>query len=190
MSVQPFLRICAVYTVCPDGAILASFEAEKDPHLLTMPRIGLRAFLDSALERVEYYGVGPCESYIDKHHAGHHGIFAASVRELHEDYIRPQENGSHWDCDCVKLSGGGLTLTASTGDGQSFSFNASVYTQEELEAKRHNYELTPCGSTVLCLDHQMAGIGSKSCGPDLPEEYRVNADTYRFAFVLRPKAEE
>jgi beta-galactosidase len=69
----------------------------------------------------------------------------------------------------------------------TFSFNASVYTQEELESKRHNYELVPCGSTVLCLDHKLAGIGSKSCGPDLSEKYRVCSDTFRFSFVLKPE---
>ena len=36
------------------------------------------------------------------------------------------------------------------------------------------------------LDHRMAGIGSKSCGPDLSEEYRVDADSYHFVFLMRP----
>ena len=63
----------------------------------------------------------------------------------------------------------------------------TVGEQEELEQKRHNYELEPCGSTVLCIDHRMAGIGSKSCGPDLSEQYRVDEDTYRFAFLIRPE---
>ena len=102
-------------------------------------------------------------------------------------YIRPQENGSRFDTDCVALSGGGLAFYAATGDGQTFSMNASIYTQEELEARAHNYELEPSGSTVLCLDHKMAGIGSKSCGPDLSKEYRVDADTYHFSFLLRPE---
>ena len=55
-----------------------------------------------------------------------------------------------------------------------------------LEYKKHNYELVPCGSTVLCLDHKMAGIGSKSCGPDLSEEYRISDETFRFGFMLKP----
>jgi beta-galactosidase len=74
----------------------------------------------------------------------------------------------------------------SANPGKTFSFNASVYTQEELEHKKHNYELVPCGSTVLCLDHKMAGIGSKSCGPDLSEEYRISDETFRFGFMLKP----
>ena len=114
-------------------------------------------------------------------------IGGAALEELQEDYIRPQESGSRCGCDYVRLTGEGIAFTAATADGEPFSFNASVFTQEELEEKRHNYELEPCGSTVLCIDHRMAGIGSKSCGPDLSEQYRIDEDTYRFAFLIRPE---
>ena len=187
MSVQPILRILSEYCIYPDGMIRIIVSAEKDSQIDTLPRIGLRIFLDRALDKVDYYGIGPWESYADKCRSGRHGLFQATVADLHEDYIRPQENGSHCDCDYVRLNGGGLVLTVAAADGNSFSFNASPYTQEELEAKKHNYELEPCGDTVLCIDHRMAGIGSKSCGPDLSEEYRVNAGAYRFAFFIKPE---
>ena len=90
---------------------------------------------------------------------------------------------------CAFCDETGLSLTAACADSdpdRTFSFNVSAYTQEELEQKRHNYELVPCGSTVLCIDHQMAGIGSKSCGPDLLPQYRVSADSFRFSFLLEP----
>ena len=112
-------------------------------------------------------------SYIDKHRASYHGAFSADVVDLHEDYIRPQENGSHADCNKAVLSGGGLSLAA-VGP-TPFSFNASRYTQEELAARRRNTDLTPSGSTVLCLDAAMAGIGSNSCGPALRPRYRVDS---------------
>ena len=185
MSVQPILRIETICSIYPDGSIRMEIAAEKDREFLTLPRIGLRLFLDPALGEVTYYGIGPHESYIDKCRSGKHGTYQSSVADLLEDYIRPQENGSHTGCDYVRLEGDGLAFTAATGDENTFSFNASVYTQEELETKRHNYELTPCGSTVLCIDHKMAGIGSKSCGPDLSEEYRVDADTYHFVFLIK-----
>ena len=109
---------------------------------------------------------------------------------MHEDYIRPQENGSHYDCDYVSIKGKDLSLTVACADedpDRTFSFNVSAFTQEELEYKRHNYELEPCNSTVLCIDHQMAGIGSKSCGPDLLPEYQVCAENYHFSFVFKPE---
>ena len=190
MSNQPILRMVNKVTVYPDGRILLDINAVKDPEILTLPRIGLRLFLSSGIKNVSYFGMGPGETYIDKHHSGYHSCFKGTAASLHEDYIRPQENGSHWDCDYVTVKGKGLSLTAAAADNdpsQTFSFNASLYTAEELENKRHNYELEPCGSTVLCLDHKMAGIGSKSCGPDLLPKYRVSDDTYHFAFMLRPE---
>ena len=188
MSVQPVLRMNNEFTIFSDGRIRLDVNAAKDPEFLTLPRIGLRMFLPGTMRQVSYFGMGPCETYIDKHHAGYHDVFRSTVANLHEDYIRPQENGSHFDCDFVTVKGAGLALTAVSGDpAQTFSFNVSAYTQEELERRAHNYELRPCGSTVLCLDHKLAGIGSKSCGPDLSEKYRVCGDTFRFTFVLKPE---
>ena len=190
MSNQPILRMDNRITVYPDGRILIAVQADKDPEVRTLPRIGLRFFLPGTMKHVSYYGMGPMETYIDKHRAGHHGFFKGTVSSMHEDYIRPQENGSHFDCDFVAVKGKGLSLTAACADpdpDRTFSFNASVFTQEELEQKKHNYELEPCGSTVLCIYHRMAGIGSKSCGPDLLEKYRVDADSFRFSFLLKPE---
>ena len=72
----------------------------------------------------------------------------------------------------MTVAGGGLILTALSQI--PFSFNASRYTQEELAAKRHNTDLVTSGSTVLCLDAAMAGIGSNSCGPVLRSRYQVD----------------
>ena len=185
ISVQPVLRVITEYRISPDGTIRMEFSAKKDSQIETLPRIGLRMFLDGSLDQAEYYGIGPYESYADKHHCGRHDLFRTSLKDLHEDYIRPQENGSHCDCDYVRLTGGDLSVIAASADRSTFSFNASVFTQEELETKRHNYELEPCGDTVLCIDHRMAGIGSASCGPALSPEYRVDADEYQFAFLIQ-----
>ena len=65
-----------------------------------------------------------------------------------------------------------------------FSFQALPYTQEELASKRHNHELVPCGSTVVCLDYGQAGIGSNSCGPHLKDEYRLSAERFSLALSL------
>ena len=186
MSVPPVLRIDTEYRIRSDGSVRMQFHAIKDPQFRTLPRIGIRMFLDPSLDTAEYFGIGPYESYIDKCRGGHHGVFRSAVIDLHEDYIRPQENGSHCDCSYVRLTGNGLSFTAAAEYDDTFSFNASIYTQEELEAKQHNYELEPCSAAVLCLDHKMAGIGSKSCGPDLSPQYRIDADEYRFGFVVRP----
>ena len=130
-------------------------NATRDMDFPELPRFGIRMFLKEALNQVVYYGLGPQESYIDKCRASSHGSYFSKVKDLQEDYIRPQENGSHWDCDYVIWSGGTNVLKA-YGD-HPFSFNASIYTQEELTNKKHNYELVPCGSTVLHLDLKQDG---------------------------------
>ena len=69
---------------------------------------------------------------------------------------------------------------------KAFSFNASYYTQEELEKKTHNYELTESDSVVFCVDYALNGIGSNSCGPVVLEQYRFDDVLFRFQFTLIP----
>ena len=183
---QRMLNLDIHWTISHQGVITADVQAARNMEFPELPRLGLRLFLPKEMNNVEYSGVGPMESYVDKHHAGWHDVFRADVAQLHEDYIRPQENGSHWDCDYVQLSGDGVTLTAV--GAKPFSFNVSHYTQEELTTKAHNYELEESGSTVLCLDGYQAGIGSNSCGPKLLEKYQVLDEHLAFTLQLIPKA--
>ena len=140
------------------------------------------------MNQVTYYGMGPCESYRDKHRTSFHSKFTDTVENLHEDYIRPQENGSHFDCDYVELYSDDNKLTV-TSD-KAFCFNASPYTQEELENKKHNFELESCGSTVLCIDYAQNGIGSNSCIAELSEKYRFTQKEFEFQVRLIPKKRE
>ena len=182
---QRFLGITATWTVDAHGAVTATIHAVKDPEFPALPRFGLRLFLPENMEQVSYYGIGPMESYIDKRRAGWHGLFRTTVTALHEDYIKPQENGSHCDCDYVRLAGSGLQLTAVSPS--PFCFNASHYTQEELAQKAHNFELKACGGTVLCLDHAQDAIGSNSCGPAPLEKYRLNPKIMDFTIRIIPE---
>ena len=70
---------------------------------------------------------------------------------------------------------------------ETFSFNASVFTQEELTEKKHNFELVPCRNTVLNLDFRQNGIGSNSCGPRLREQYRLSEEAFTFTLHLKPE---
>lgn len=143
-----------------------------------MPRFGLRLTLPEAENQVEYFGYGPTESYSDKHHSCWIDRFAATVDELHEDYVRPQENGSHWHCDEVRV--GGLKAEGS----KPLSFNVSYYTPEELTKKAHNYELEKSGHVIWHLDYGMSGVGSNSCGPELLKQYRVDEEEIRWEVKL------
>ncbi|MGI6265320.1 MAG: glycoside hydrolase family 2 TIM barrel-domain containing protein [Acutalibacteraceae bacterium] len=177
---QRFLDIRAVWTVDGAGAIDWDMKVHRHPSVPWLPRFGLRMFLPREMDRVTYAGYGPYESYIDKHRASWYGRFESTVADLHEDYIRPQENGSHFGCTRLELAGNGLSLAV---DG-AFCFNASLYTQEELAGKAHNFELEPCGDTVVCVDAAQSGVGSHSCGPELMEPYRLDAEEFFFAGTI------
>ena len=99
------------------------------------------------------------------------GSFSAKAEDMYEPYLRPQENGSHRGTRRLAVTDGscGLVITSEKG----ISFNVSEYTQEELAAKAHRFELEKCGYTVICADFFMAGVGSNSCGPMLMEKYRI-----------------
>ncbi len=183
-AMQRMMNVCAAWTITGDGKIHAVLDVKRSMEFPELPRFGLRLFLPEELSEVIYFGMGPMESYVDKHHAASHGVFITDVKALHEDYIRPQENGSHFDCShvTVRSARAGLAAAGIT----PFSFNVSCYTQEELTKKAHNFELEACGSTVLCLDYRMNGIGSNSCGPRLMEKYRFDEEIFTFAITLAP----
>jgi len=181
---QRALTIALTWTVRADGSMVFSCDAKKDPRFPDLPRFGLRFFFPDKADCVEYFGYGPNESYIDKRRASYLGSFRAKVAQLHEDYIRPQENGSHYDCDRVTLTGPcgyGFRFTAPEG----FCFNASPYTAEELTKAAHNYELKGTGETVFCADAAQNGIGSNSCGPALRREYAFNRD-FSYTLLIQP----
>ena len=178
---QPIAYMDVKYVFSQKGVDIHC-EVETGNKVPFLPRFGLRMFVSKAFEKVSYYGYGPYESYIDKHQASYMGNFEAKVSEMHEDYIRPQENSSHYNCKHMSISDGDVKLTFTHPDG--FSFNASKYTQEELAAKRHNFELEECGQHVLCVDYKMAGVGSNACGPQLAEKYRLPLPKFEADFHM------
>ena len=183
-TVQKILDVTITWKIEAAGKIDADIAVTKDDEFPDLPRFGVRMFLDKKLSAVRYFGMGPQESYCDKHQAASHGLYRADVGDLHEDYIRPQENGSHYDCEYVELNNSRYGIVVSAEN--AFSFNASYYTQEELEKKTHNYELTESDSVVFCVDYALNGIGSNSCGPVVLDQYRFDDVLFRFQFTLIP----
>lgn len=195
---QPFFTANTVYTVFADGTLRVSTKMKASTKLKYLPRLGLRFFVNKCFDSAEYYGYGPGESYIDKHHASWIGKFNSKISDMFEPYIKPQENSSHYDCRWAKVYSAGLGgLTEGTVDGvkapgelsftckNNFSFNVSEYTQEELAAKRHNWELQKSDSTIICIDSQMSGVGSTSCGPQLADKYRISLPNVEAEFYFK-----
>lgn len=185
LSISRFLEIEVTWTVDGAGRIDMELSAARDTRFPFLPRFGLRLFLPKAFDAVEYFGYGPYESYLDKHQASRLGVYAQTVGAMHENYLKPQENSSHVGCRYATLTDGAYSLTAASET--PFSCNVSEYTQEELKAKKHAYELESSGSTVFCVDYKMSGVGSNSCGPELLPQYRLDEESFTFHVAFLPE---
>lgn len=177
-SKSRILSFDVIYHILPTGELEIKVKAERPTHLPFLPRFGLRLFLNKSNNQLDYFGYGEHESYIDKHHLAKLGLYKTTTQANHIDYLKPQENGSHFNTHYVQLQG--LSVTAS----RPFSFNFSTYTQEELTAKTHSYDLQQSHYSVLCIDYKMSGIGSNSCGPNLKDKYRLNEGKFEWEVKL------
>ena len=182
-AVSRIVDIDVKWKIYSDGTLRLDAKCSVNERMPFLPRFGLRMSLDKSFSKVRYYGMGPYESYPDKHVSSYPAVFETTVREMHEDYIFPQENGSRCGCRYAGLSNGISTVLA---EGNSFSFNASYYTQEELTEKKHNYELEESGKTIYCIDYAQSGLGSNSCGPEPREDTKVKG---QFMFSVELKFE-
>ncbi len=178
---QPIAYMDVVYRLSAAGMDIYC-ELETGNKVTFLPRFGVRLFVPKRFDKVSYYGYGPYESYADKHQASYIGNFETEISDMHEDYIKPQENSSHYGCKHVTVTDGETEITFTSKDG--LSFNASEYTQEELASKRHNFDLVKSTSNILCVDHKMAGVGSNACGPALAEKYRLPLPKFSAEFHM------
>lgn len=184
----PFIKTNSIYAFSPDGRVTVSCKAYTSNKVTLLPRFGLRLFVPKSFDRVEYFGYGPYESYIDKHQASYIGRFTENIEDMFEDYVRPQENSSHYGCTYMKLLGEDFDVVFT--NSSNLSFNASEYSEEALSKARHNWELEKSGSNIICFDHRMAGVGSNSCGPALADKYRIPLPEFTADFCIKPIAKK
>ncbi|WP_431031125.1 glycoside hydrolase family 2 TIM barrel-domain containing protein [Plantibacter sp. RU18] len=170
-------------TVVPEGVW------EHTPigdHVLTLPRLGLRLGLPGAYREADWFGRGPGESYVDSLAAARIGRFSSDIDALQTNYPVPEENGNHVGTRWLELHGTGVPmLRAEQVSPAGFDFTARRWTSEALEEARHPQDLRDTGRVWLNLDHGQQGLGSSSCGPALPDRYRVPVTTTTFGIRLR-----
>lgn len=155
-------------------------------HVLSLPRLGLRLGLPVAYSEACWFGRGPGESYVDSLAAARIGRFTSSIDALQTDYPVPEENGNHVGTRWLELRGGGVpVLRAEQRFPAGFDFTARRWTSEALEEARHPQDLRDSGRVWLNLDHGQQGLGSSSCGPALPDRYRVPVAETTFGVSLR-----
>ena len=180
---EKVLDVKVTWSIYSSGLIKCDIKANKNMKTPYLPRFGVKFKLNKSYEDVSYFGFGPYENYIDKNSSCYLGRFNSTVSEMHEDYIKPQENGSHHFCREVSVKNDcGKIYVLSEND---FAFNVSHFSVEQLTNTNHNFDLNEEDSTYLIVDYKQSGIGSNSCGPDLPEKYRLNEEDFSYDFYLK-----
>ncbi len=165
-----------------NGNVLTATIAYKlADYIERFPRFGIEFGVDKAYGNFSYVGFGPTESYVDKHIASEYGYYVSSAEENYDyKYIRPQESGSHYACKYLAVK----NLFKVTAE-QPFSCSVNPFTTEQLRETLHSFELEENDFVNVCIDLAMRGVGSHSCGPDLPEEYEIPKEfknTFKFTF--------
>ena len=193
---KPLYNLTIRYTLNGDGMKVkmdATAASPKDGHPLYgrligkpihLPRFALEIPLLRSYESLKYYGRGPYECYVDMKEQSRIGLFDSNVKSQYEPYIRPQECGNHTDCSFLELGTDGAALRVECESGD-MEFSALHYSVEQLTETKHRHELKDSNSTRLLINYKVGGIGSNSCGPVLPEKYRLNEEAFTFSFSVK-----
>ncbi len=171
------------YVLRPEGIV--DVDVTVTPKTENLRRAGLVVYLDSTLQQLDYYALGPWENYVDRKDGVLMGRYSSDVEAQKVDYMKPQSTGGHEQLR-------ELTLTDAAGHGLKVetegevSFSALNYTDRQLMDAQHQWELQPCGAVVLHLDANVRGVGNASCGADVDTlpQYRVPATPRHFKLRL------
>ena len=138
-------------------------------------------------DNVQYYGLGELENLCDFKAQATIGIYKNKVSNMHEPYIKPQDNGNHTEVRWLKITdgdGAGIMFCCSIN---KFSFSVHNYSQKMLQDAKHQEDLADQNTTVLSIDGFMRGAGTASCGPDTLPKYTFDAkNCLEFEFFMLP----
>ena len=149
-----------------------------------LPRIGIRFEVPQEFEKLEWYGLGPDESYSDRHAAQTMARWSSTVGDQYHPFAVPQEHGAHHAAQSMSLTDknhGGLNIQF----GQPLSFSARRCFDEDLYAAQTLAELKMRDNTEVHLDVAMRGLGTAACGPDVAPEYQLHGGRYNFSWMIK-----
>lgn len=156
-------------------------ETVKLPKVLDdVARVGVTFALSKELHEVTWFGAGRHESAPDRK-IGRVHRWRSSIKELHTDYIKPQESGARAD---VRW----FAFTHGIGRGPLIELDRprfvtiSPYTSFELADASHNVDLKESGGVQVTIDAVQRGVGTASCGPDTLPKYRIKSGTYTWSW--------
>ena len=189
-SLPPAIATTLTYTVFGSGDVRLNAKFKPLRKLPWLPKLGLQFVLPGELDRVLWFGRGPHENYPDMCMSAPVAQYKALVEDLHEPYVRPQENGARGDVQTlavVDVIGNGLQFVGEKVYGDGFSFTAHNYSDQALDEATHTNELEAEELTTLSIDYRQCGLGSNICGPEPQEHYKIYlTEETEFQFVMRP----
>lgn len=184
------------YTLTAEGEVIVRehMTTEKDAKVSELFRFGMAIQMPKQYDKIEYYGRGPAENYIDRNSSEFLGAYAGEVSKEYFDYVRPQESGNHTD---VRW----FIVKNAAGKGLCFYSNAPMeasalpYTTSQLDDGphkdkawgRHSGDLIPSGQTSVHIQQRQLGLGCvNSWGAWPRSEYRLPYKDYDFTFAIKP----
>lgn len=163
-----------------DGAIRLCLEAKVREGAVWLPRLGFEFTMPEQKGAFSYFGRGPSENYCDMSHCAQVGWFESDAQKEYVPYVRPQEHGNHGDVRTLRI--GRLCFEGEP----AFEFCVSPYSAAMLTRAEHTDELRTDGSTHVRVDYRVSGLGSNSCGPELPKKFRVQEKGITFVLNFHP----
>lgn len=173
------------YVVLPDGTVETTLSYDGVKGLSDMPEFGMIMKLDADYHTVEWYGLGPDETYTDRDQGAKLGIYQSEVKNRFARYMVPQESGNMTGVRWAKITdrrGRGMQFS-----GDAMHFCALPWTPHEIENAKHAYELPPVHYTVVRAALSQMGVGGdNSWGAKTHDEYLIPSDqNLSFTFRMR-----
>lgn len=178
--------VCSVtYTVFGDGTVETKLFHDPVKELGDMPEFGMLFKVNADYDYLEWYGLGPQETYVDRKRGAKLGIYRNRVKDNMAKYLVPQECGNKLGVRYAKVTdsrGRGLIF-----EGDGISFSALPYTPHELEQATHEYELPPVHYTVIRVAKAQLGVGGDDSwgSPVLPQYHIDVTNPLEFSFRFR-----
>ena len=175
------------YALHADGALrleMALEPADKAPEL---PRVGMQFAIPDEMARVQWFGRGPHENYLDRKSGAAVGIHRSTVNEWITPYVRPQENANRSDVRWIEFSGDdGIGLRIEAEDAP-VGVSAWPYSAADLAKSTHDYQLPRRDFITVNVDGAQMGVGGdNSWGLPVLRNYRLKAgQSQRFAMTIR-----
>ncbi|MDO4329794.1 MAG: glycoside hydrolase family 2 TIM barrel-domain containing protein [Lachnospiraceae bacterium] len=185
LPTSPAAYCRTAYTVYGDGTIEVTLSYDPVKGLPDIPEFGMIMKVNADYNQLEWYGMGPAETYVDRCKGAKLGIYKNQVSHNVARYIVPQETGNKIGVRWAKVTnrlGRGLMF-----QGDSMSFSALPWTPHEMENARHPYELPQVHYTVIRAALMQMGVGGDdSWGAQTHPEYLISADQHQeFTFRFR-----